>query len=50
MEKFRKLVELLTNMDMSLIMRGRLYGSCVQSSVLYGSEIWPVGKENKVAL
>ena len=27
--KFRQLVPLLTNKDMSLIMRGRLYSSCV---------------------
>ena len=33
---------LLTNKDVSLIMRGRLYSSCVQSSMLHGSETWPV--------
>ena len=48
--KFRQLVPLLTNRDISLIRRGRLYSSCVRSSVLYGSETWPVRKENKVAL
>jgi len=36
--------------DVSLIMRGRLYSSCVQSSMLHGSEIWPVRKEHVVAL
>jgi len=42
--KFRQLVglPLLTNKDVSLIMRGRLYSSCVRSSMLHGSEIWPV--------
>ena len=35
---------------MSLIMRGRLYSSCVRSSMLHGSETWPVRKENVVAL
>jgi len=30
--------------------RGRLYSSCVQSSMLHGSETWPVRKENEVAL
>jgi len=34
----------------TLIVRGRLYSSCVQSSMLHGSEIWPVRKENEVAL
>ena len=48
--KFRRLVPLLTNKDVSLIMRGRLYNSCVRSSMLHGSETWPVRKENVVAL
>ena len=30
--KFRQLVSLLTNKDLSLIMRGRLYSSCVRST------------------
>jgi len=47
--KSRQLVSLLTNKDISLIVRGRLYGSCVRSSVR-GSETWPVRKENEVAL
>ena len=34
--KFRQLVPLLTNKDVSLIMRGRLYSSCVRSSMLHG--------------
>jgi len=42
--KFRQLVPLLTNRDISLI------SSCVQSSMLHGSEAWPVRKENEVAL
>ena len=41
---------LLTNKGVSLIMRGRLNSSCVQSSMLHGSETWPVRKENMVAL
>jgi len=45
--KFRQLVPLLTNKDISLIMRGRLYSSCVRSSMLHGSETW---KENVVTL
>ena len=48
--KFRHLVPLLTNRDISLIRTGRLYSSCVQSSMLHGSETWPVRKENEVAL
>ena len=34
--KFRHLVPLFTNRDISLIRRGRLY-----SSMLHGSETWP---------
>jgi len=43
--KFRQLVPVLTNKDVSLIMTGRLYSSCVRSSMLYGSETWSVRKE-----
>jgi len=46
--KFRQLVPLLANKDISLVVRGRLYSSCVQSSMLYGSETWPVRKKNEV--
>jgi len=48
--KFRQLVPLLTNRDISLIRRGRLHSSCLQSSMLHGSETWPVTKENEVTL
>jgi len=48
--KFRQLVPLLSNKGMSLIVTGRLYSSCVRSSVLHGSETWSVRKENEVAL
>jgi len=48
--KFRHLVLMLTTKDISLTMRGRLYSRCVQSSMLHGSETWPVRKENEVAL
>jgi len=32
------------------VVRGRLYSSCVQSSMLHGIETWPVRKENEVPL
>jgi len=41
---------MLTNKDISLAVRGRMYSSCVQSSMLHRSETWPVRKENEVAL
>jgi len=43
-------LNLVTSADVSLIMRGRLYSSCVRSSMLHGSETWPVKTENVVAL
>jgi len=43
--KFRQLVPLLTNRDIWLVRRGRLYSSCVWSSMLHRSETWPVRKE-----
>jgi len=48
--KFGQLVSLLTNKDISLIVRGRFYSSCVRSTMLHGSETWLIRKENEVAL
>ena len=48
--KFRQLVLLLTNKDVSSIMTGRLYSSYVRSSMLHGSQTSPARKENVVAL
>ena len=48
--KFRQLVLLLTNKDLLLSVRGRLYSSCVRSNMLHGSETWSVRMENEVAL
>jgi len=48
--KFRQLVPLLAGGDISLTVRGRLYSSCVRSSMLHRSETWPVGNESGVAL
>jgi len=41
---------MIMNKDISLIVRGRLSSSYVRSSMLHGSEIWPIRKENEVAL
>jgi len=40
----------ISSTNVMRIRRGRLYSSCVRSSMLHGSETWPVRKENEVAL
>jgi len=45
--KFRQLVLLITNTDVSFVMRGKLHRSCMNSCVLHGSETWPVKKEKE---
>jgi len=41
-DKFRQLVPLLTNKDVSLLMSGKLHRSCGHSCTLHGGETWPV--------
>jgi len=43
-------VSLLATRDVSLMVRERLCGSCVRSSVLHGGETWQVRAESEVAL
>jgi len=47
LNKFRQLVPLLTNKDISLLMRRKLH-SCVRSCISHGRETWPVEKENEL--
>jgi len=35
---------MLNNKDISLLMRGKLYRSCVQSCMLHGDETWLMKK------
>ena len=44
--KFRQLVPMLINKDVSLNMRGRLY-KVVCKAVFHESETWPVRKANE---
>jgi len=51
--KFRQLVPLLTNKNISLIVRGRLYSSCCMRSImLHGrnSKMWLIGKTPSVSV
>ena len=47
---FRQLVPLLTNKDVSLLMREKLYTTCASICMLHGSDMWPVNKENELTL
>ena len=40
--KFRELFPFLTSRDLQLEMKGRVYASCVRSSMTYGSETRPL--------
>ena len=39
-KKFRELSGMLTRKDMSLKLKGKVYVSCVRSTMIYGSETW----------
>jgi len=41
---------MLTNRNVSLMLRGKLYSSCVQSRTLHESQTWPMGEKGGVAL
>ena len=38
--KYRKLLPLLTNRNLPLVTRGRMYSTCVRSVMLHAAEIW----------
>ena len=44
-KKFRELQGILTMRKLSLKLRGRVYGACVRSVMLYGSETWAIKVE-----
>ena len=44
--KFKELAPILTSRGASLKVKGRVYKSCVQTVLLYGSETWPVTTED----
>ena len=46
--KFRELCPILTVRGTSLRMKGKIYGACVRSVMVYGSETWPIKVENKL--
>jgi len=44
--KFRELLPILTMRGASLKLKGKIYRSCVQSVLVYGSETWPMKLED----
>jgi len=42
--------QLLPLQNVLLLVRGKLYTTCVHSYMLHGSETWPVKKENELML
>jgi len=45
-DKFRELSPLLTSRGVSLKVKGRLYSTCVQCVMIYGSETWAMKLED----
>ena len=43
-KKFKELIPVLSSRHLSLKTRGRVYSSCVQSTMLHASETWPLTK------
>ena len=48
--KFRSLVPFVTAKDVSLKLHGKVYFACIISSMLHGSETWPMKRENEIML
>ena len=49
-KKFRKLSGILTSKKVALRLKGKVYGACVRSSMIYGSETWSVNAEQEAKL
>ena len=49
-KKFRELSGILTSKKMALRLKGKVYGACVRSSMIYGSETWAVNAEQEAKL
>ena len=49
-KKFRELSPILTARGVSLKLKGKIYSTCVRSSMIYGSETWPMKVEDKQRL
>ena len=46
-KKFRELSGILTSKKVALRLKGKVYGACVQNSMIYRSETWAVNAEQE---
>ncbi|XP_065321166.1 uncharacterized protein LOC135928639 [Gordionus sp. m RMFG-2023] len=49
-EKFREMSSILTNKKVSLKLKGKVYGSCVRSCLVYGGKTWAMKATHEVKL
>ena len=49
-KKFRELSGILTSKKVALRLKGKVYGACVQSSMIYGRKTWAVNAEQEAKL
>ena len=49
-KKFRELAPIVTSKGASLVVKERVYASNVRSCMMYGSETWPLKKEQEAKL
>ena len=47
---FRELSDILTSKKVALRLKGKVYGACVRSSMIYGNETWTVNAEQEAKL
>ena len=49
-KKFRDLSGILTSKKVALRLKGKVYGACVRSAMIYGSETWAMDTEQELRL
>ena len=49
-KKFRDMSGVLTSKKVALRLKGKVYGACIRSAMIYGSEIWAVDTEQELRL
>ena len=49
-KKFRDLSGILTSKKVALRLKGKVYGACIRSAMIYGSETWAVDTEQELRL